>query len=167
MGCAVCNKFHFREGRIREAFSRHQATIEDSISRVDLTRINTTLPLRLPRLVRDPDGATKVFFLDCRYLKVFTGTCPLPGSSFKMGTANFEPTVGILNSSNSYDFFSCSDDLKPTMPIAPLAQKPWMSSRSHFVELDAFLRVFSYLERERFDGRCLAAAQDIWKINIS
>lgn len=160
MGCANCGTNHFKEGRIRRAFSAHQALRESNDLKVDITRINNLLPPGMSPLLRNAIGQ-KVFFLDCRYFSVFEGTCPLPGPSFKMGIANFLPNVGIIDpTTREREFFECHVDLTSRERI--VGTPSWTRASAHFVDLDLFIQSYAALAPNEFKPGCVQAAMSIW-----
>jgi hypothetical protein len=157
MTCAVCNQRHFLEGRITRAFSKGQGVLWPSIDKVDLSRINSLTGKNLQRGVF---GRTS-FFLDCRYFRVTTGVCPLPGQKFKMGLANTDLIVGEVHPTTQITTFTkCAEDLKPISQYS--GHENWMNSTIHMVDLNEFLDSYERLAPDEFLEGCIDNIKSLW-----
>lgn len=157
MTCSVCLKKHFTERKITKAFSQGQGALWPSVRKVNLSPINARTGCSLRR----GEFGSTIFFLDCRYFKVYEGNCPLPGPKFRMGTADFLPIVGRVDSATGdKSFFQCSVDLEVILQFG--TGEKWMKSSAHMVDLCEFLDSFEVLAEGEFFPGCIESVKTLW-----
>ncbi len=120
----------------------------------------TLLPSRFWNLQRKVFRSS-LFSLDCRYFRLSTGTCPLPGRKFKTGTVATDLIVGSkILATGAVTFYMCDKDLMPATPF--IGDDPWMKSSEHMVDLHEFLDTYDALAPGEFTPRCIASLKARW-----